>query len=190
MPPLEAAHDATSGNAERQPVDCSAGRRSSAVLFRGLFTTRLTWCAFIGGGSLASSIAIASSGSAASCPSALPPVSYTGMRSLTSADTRLLSPDHGAQGIRVEQGAGALPHAGCQQRPGCVNEPWVLLAILGADRPLAVPDMAQRLPHRDSAEETARRDPTQSCSEASQPALLRYRRVRPPTATVAYLILC
>lgn len=142
MPPLEAAHDATSGNAERQPVDCSAGRRSSAVLFRGLFTTRLTWCAFIGGGSLASSIAIASSGSAASCPSALPPVSYTGMRSLTSADTRLLSPDHGggAQRIWVEQEAGAFPHAGCQQRPACVNEPWGLLAVLGADRPVAVAD--------------------------------------------------
>lgn len=60
------------------------------------------------------------------------------MRSLTSADTRLLSPDHsgGAQGIWVEQGAGAFPHAGCQQRPGFVNEPWAFLPSLALTDPL------------------------------------------------------
>ncbi len=88
----------------RQATGCSKLSRS----LRGVLTARLTRYASISGVSLASSIAMASSGLAAIHSSIWRACSNTGMRSWMSADTPLLSPVMIVKVPRLPSGSSGL----------------------------------------------------------------------------------
>lgn len=121
------------------PTGCSKSSR----LFRGVFTARLTRYASIAGGSLASNMAMASSGLAAIHSSIWPACSHTGMRSWMSADTPLLSPVMMVKAPRLPSGSSgpvSFSQAGGQPRPGGVDELGILLLVDRVHRPLVVTD--------------------------------------------------